>query len=215
MTQEDFWQWLPQILQDISEATFVAIDLEMSGISTKTQAPTNLNPSTSDAYLKLRDAAKNYQILQVGLTCARLEDDEASAHGEAGVRYVTQTYNFHLTPLFPISSNFDRTIARTVDRKVSFSLNSLQFLEGSGFDMNKSFAKGIPYLSRLENCELRTQHCVQHHLQFRKNKNGGVKLEDLSTEARKFHKDHHKLILDWAKREEVRQHELFLDLTPG
>jgi len=45
---------------------------------------------------------------------------------------------------------FDKLIAKIIDRTVSFSYTSFLFLQRYGFDFEKVFSNGIPYLSRQE-----------------------------------------------------------------
>ena len=70
---------LLSILKHISNATFVAIDLEMSGITTRPRyqpgdRSLDANKPTLQAqYEETKDAAEAFQVLQIGITC--LEED--------------------------------------------------------------------------------------------------------------------------------------------
>jgi poly(A)-specific ribonuclease len=77
-----FWPQLLYVLKAISQATFVAIDVEMSGISTRGFPLNDRNAgpgklTLQQFYDELRQAAEKYSILQLGITCIE-EDREHS-----------------------------------------------------------------------------------------------------------------------------------------
>jgi poly(A)-specific ribonuclease len=77
-----FWPELLSILHAISSSTFVAVDVEMSGITTKQRygpnsRQTDANKLTlQEQYEETKSAAERYQVLQVGLTCIEENPDE-------------------------------------------------------------------------------------------------------------------------------------------
>jgi len=73
-----FWPQLLPILRSICDATFVVIDVEMSGIPMKGYGSNDRTyvvgkPSLQQLYEETREAALKYQILQIGITC--IEED--------------------------------------------------------------------------------------------------------------------------------------------
>jgi poly(A)-specific ribonuclease len=64
---------LVKIIKLIADSHFVAIDLEFSGISSRRKGSGRSRLSLQQVYEDVRKAAKQYQILQVGLTI--LEED--------------------------------------------------------------------------------------------------------------------------------------------
>lgn len=78
-----------KIAQEIVDAHFVAFDFEMSGVAGR--RGDRGKPSLQDYYQEIAEAAKRYQILQVGLTIVK-EDLKKG-------RYVARPYNFNLSPL--------------------------------------------------------------------------------------------------------------------
>ena len=76
------WQ-LPHILRAVRDAHFVAFDLELSGIPSKSNHRSRNGPNQSnkqtlqERYSEAKEAAERYQILQVGLTCVT-EDEQRS-----------------------------------------------------------------------------------------------------------------------------------------
>ena len=75
-----FQAQLPIILEDIANAHFISIDLELSGIPGPQinrsridgAAPTG-KPTLQERYTDTKRAVERYQVLQLGLTCV-LED---------------------------------------------------------------------------------------------------------------------------------------------
>jgi hypothetical protein len=80
--QSQFWKELLPILTHISNAKFIAIDLEMSGIATRSrfgpnpQGHDNGKPSLQALYEETRAAAELYQVLQIGITCVEEDRDK-------------------------------------------------------------------------------------------------------------------------------------------
>lgn len=140
-----FYPLLPDILTDISEAHFVAIDLELSGVPSKQigGGGGTGKPTLQQRYLETKEAAERYQILQIGLTCVK-QDLE-------GGKYVLKPYNFDLNPLIE-QRGLD------IERIFSFQSGAVEFLLGVGFDMSRPFHAGVPYLSRKESKEARDKH---------------------------------------------------------
>jgi poly(A)-specific ribonuclease len=56
------------ILQLIADSHFVALDLEFSGISSRRTRSGRSRLSLQEVYAETREAANQYQILQMGLT---------------------------------------------------------------------------------------------------------------------------------------------------
>lgn len=71
VTADNFWTLLPTIMLIIASSDYIALDMEMTGISVKDDPP---NPGTltmEQAYGRVRTAASTFQAVQIGLTCAR------------------------------------------------------------------------------------------------------------------------------------------------
>lgn len=71
VNRKDYWRkHLLPILQHISKASYVAFDLEFSGIKS-TQRRTNEagKPSLQQLYEENREVAEKFTIVQVGITC--------------------------------------------------------------------------------------------------------------------------------------------------
>ena len=86
ITRQNFQAKLPFVLEDIANADFVAIDLELSGIPgqqfnkprTDGQGLSGL-PTLQERYADIKKAAERYQVLQLGITCALADHSKGSA----------------------------------------------------------------------------------------------------------------------------------------
>lgn len=142
--RSNFWQNLPYMFRSISEAQYVAVDLEMSGIFVDkfrvTRTP--VRPTLQQEYDDARKASKLYSILQFGFTCIRWDPEREF--------YVTKTFNLPLHPGVVVEDAASKTLASVVDRCFRLSTRTLDFLESNGFSLADILQKGVPYLSASE-----------------------------------------------------------------
>lgn len=132
------WQTLPTVIEAISRADCIFIDLEMTGVSGPSlyQVPQHTEVT---AYQLAIDAARTFQILQVGLTCI--------SHDYKQQGYSSRTFTFQLSPEFVHSST---ALAKLIDRKIVLSYRSFLFQKENDFSFDHAFSQGVPYLSRCE-----------------------------------------------------------------
>lgn len=76
ITRRSFFYLLPRVLSELSDCEFVALDLELSGISLRPNQGRNANASAGKQslqkrYEEVKEAAERYQILQLGLTVVK------------------------------------------------------------------------------------------------------------------------------------------------
>nr|POE58981.1 poly(a)-specific ribonuclease parn [Quercus suber] len=140
-----FYALLLDILTDISEARFVAIDLELSGVCSKTPRAVNGRQTLQERYLETKEAAERYQILQFGLTCVHQDVENQ--------QYVLKPYNFEICPIVQ-----ERGLSNDIERVFSYQSGAVEFLLKVGFDMAKPFTHGVPYLSRSEARDAREKY---------------------------------------------------------
>nr|POE79572.1 poly(a)-specific ribonuclease parn [Quercus suber] len=136
---------LLDIITDISEARFVAIDLELSGVCSKSLRATSGRQTLQERYLETKEAAERYQILQFGLTCVHQDVENQ--------QYVLKPYNFEICPIVQ-----ERGLSNDIERIISYQSGAVEFLLRVGFDMAKPFTHGVPYLSRAEAREAREKY---------------------------------------------------------
>lgn len=183
----NFWEKLPSILKTISEAQYVAIDLEMSGIQVDKfrGMPAPTKPTLQDAYDDAKMAAEMYTILQFGFTCISWNHEKKS--------YVTKTFN---VPLYPgvIADDFSsRDLASTMNRCIRVSTKTLAFLENNGFNFLDVFHKGVPYLSTKE----RDEKEIIDFITLTRPAEELIDANELPIKSLQFRTDVEEKIIDW------------------
>ncbi|KAJ6196309.1 ribonuclease H-like domain-containing protein [Bipolaris maydis] len=134
------------MLINIAEADFVSFDLELSGIPSRIQDKPPRGPgrfTMEERYAETKMGADRYQILQVGITCARFD--------YIADKYVLRPYNIDISPLFDERIDFER--------EIRFQSGACTFLLKNGFDLGLPFANGVQYLSRQEAEKARQMAC--------------------------------------------------------
>ncbi|KAI0841753.1 CAF1-domain-containing protein [Hypoxylon sp. FL0890] len=149
VNRSNFFLMLPSILYEAQKARFVAIDIEMSGISYD-NGRVHPDISVQDSYTKIKEAAELFQVLQIGFTFI--------VYDEKRSEYTTRTFNCPVSPLFPKGPFPDR-LARHLDRNFLVSAKSYNFLRQHNFDLHHALDNGIYYLSRREQ-KLSEQFCL-------------------------------------------------------
>ncbi|KAF2846408.1 CAF1-domain-containing protein [Plenodomus tracheiphilus IPT5] len=134
---ESFPHHLLGLFIHISEADFVSFDLELSGIPSRLPdkpARGRGRYTLEERYAETKQGADRYQILQVGITCARFD--------YIANKYVLRPYNINISPLLDERLDFER--------EISFQSGACTFLLNNGFNLGAPFASGVQYLSRQE-----------------------------------------------------------------
>lgn len=177
----NFWGNLPLIFKTISEAQYVAVDLEMSGIFVDQfrDTATPAKPTLQQTYDDARKAAELYSILQFGFTCISWDPEMRL--------YVTKTFNLPLHP---------GVIVRVMDRCFRLSTTTLDFLESHGFSLSDILQRGVQYLSASEVNRKATFDFIDG-----KGQTGElIDIDELSTKSVKFRNDVKETILDWQRQ---------------
>ncbi|XP_028319501.1 poly(A)-specific ribonuclease PARN [Gouania willdenowi] len=143
VTRRNYKDCLNTVYSAIEEADFLAIDGEFSGISDgpNVSALTNGLDTPEERYTKLKKHSMNFLLFQFGL-CTFKYDQKKS-------KYIIKPFNFYIFP-----KPFSRT---SPDKKFICQSSSIDFLASQGFDFNKVFCHGIPYLNQEEETQLREQ----------------------------------------------------------
>ncbi|XP_067677671.1 target of EGR1 protein 1-like isoform X2 [Haliotis asinina] len=136
--QENLQEVWPSIVLAIKSATFVGMDLELSGLGNRK----DLNcRAMDDRYRAMADVARTRSVLSLGLSCfkctniktteVKVKDREPTSPSKAknDWKYLVQTFNI----LVLCEEDF---IVEPI---------TLKFLVDHGFDFNKQYAKGISY----------------------------------------------------------------------
>ncbi|XP_077425932.1 poly(A)-specific ribonuclease PARN [Vanacampus margaritifer] len=143
VTRKSFKDCLNLVYAAIDEADFLAIDGEFSGISDgpSVSALTNGLDTPEERYTKLKKHSMDFLLFQFGLCTFKYDQKDS--------KYLTKTFNFYIFP-----KPFNRT---SPDIKFICQSSSIDFLASQGFDFNKVFCHGIPYLNHEEEAQLREQ----------------------------------------------------------
>nr|XP_046226714.1 poly(A)-specific ribonuclease PARN isoform X2 [Scatophagus argus] len=143
VTRRNFKDCLNAVYSAIEEADFLAIDGEFSGISDgpNVSALTNGLDTPEERYTKLKKHSMDFLLFQFGLCTFKYDSTKS--------KYIIKPFNFYIFP-----KPFNRT---SPDIKFICQSSSIDFLASQGFDFNKVFCDGIPYLNQEEEAQLREQ----------------------------------------------------------
>ncbi|XP_022593879.1 poly(A)-specific ribonuclease PARN [Seriola dumerili] len=143
VTRKNYKDCLNTVYSAIEDADFLAIDGEFSGISDgpNVSALTNGLDTPEERYTKLKKHSMDFLLFQFGLCTFKYD--------QAKSKYITKPFNFYIFP-----KPFNRT---SPDIKFICQSSSIDFLASQGFDFNKVFCHGIPYLNQDEEAQLREQ----------------------------------------------------------
>ncbi|XP_033838964.1 poly(A)-specific ribonuclease PARN [Periophthalmus magnuspinnatus] len=143
LTRRNFKESLDTVYEAIEEADFLAIDGEFSGISDgpNVSALTNGLDTPEERYAKLKKHSMDFLLFQFGLCTFKYDQSQS--------KYITKPFNFYIFP-----KPFNRS---SPDIKFICQSSSIDFLASQGFDFNKVFCHGIPYLNQEEEVQLREQ----------------------------------------------------------
>ncbi|XP_042341736.1 poly(A)-specific ribonuclease PARN [Plectropomus leopardus] len=143
VTRQNYKDSLNTVYSAIEEADFLAIDGEFSGISDgpNVSALTNGLDTPEERYTKLKKHSMDFLLFQFGLCTFKYDQTKS--------KYITKPFNFYIFP-----KPFNRT---SPDVKFICQSSSIDFLASQGFDFNKVFCHGIPYLNQEEEAQLREQ----------------------------------------------------------
>ncbi|RPB02215.1 ribonuclease CAF1 [Choiromyces venosus 120613-1] len=173
----NFRYLLPDIIDSIESSSFVAIDLELSGIH-KTfgprNTPLNRKQNLEERYQEVKAAAERFQVLQFGL-CAVSYDEILES-------YICRPFNFFVNP------NSDTKFG--LDREYVVQASAIGFLLESGFDFNATYSSGIRYMSCSEE-----QYVVERENRAAQEPKEDIHIDDASQQ---FVKDFIAEIQEWV-----------------
>ncbi|XP_029056046.2 pre-piRNA 3'-exonuclease trimmer-like isoform X1 [Osmia bicornis bicornis] len=129
---ENFKEFYPELEKLINNASFIAIDTELTGISTDNDVKYSLFDSLDVRYKKLKNTIENFSIIQFGISVFHHVPDMNF--------YDAQCFNFYLLPrALPLTNN-----------QITWQVGALEFLSKHNFDFNKLVNHAIPYLNELD-----------------------------------------------------------------
>lgn len=134
VTTDNYEETLPEMYEQISNCDFCSIDCELSGITNYK----NLNAfdSARIRYEKIKKNDEKFLILQFGICFFKRNESETKSYS-----YDCNAYNCYL---FPRSQN----AKFSKDSAFSCLNSSVEFLVEQNFDFNKVFNKGVSFMSK-------------------------------------------------------------------
>jgi len=155
----NFEEALALFLECLPTTSFIALDLEMTGINVGAEHDDKSHDTAEQRYTKKRRAAASYGIIQVGLclfqhastpSSARMASSSAGRGQAGGQELTARPFNFFIFPR-PINEPPDCYISP----KVSLDADAMHFVRCSGVDFGRWMSSGIPYLDRQGEDQLR------------------------------------------------------------
>ncbi|KAK3768217.1 hypothetical protein RRG08_031749 [Elysia crispata] len=154
VTKYNFYEELESILEAIEGSTFLSIDGEFTGLDAEGSCHIAPFDTPPERYSKMKNGSTDFLLLQFGL-CAFKVDEEKHL-------YEAKPYNFYL---FPSQSH-----RNAPDKRFMCQSSSIDFLVSHGFDFNKVFREGIPYLTSQQEHEMKSfleqKHSEQNNQSF-------------------------------------------------
>ncbi|MCE2055173.1 hypothetical protein HAX54_042096 [Datura stramonium] len=133
VTKSNFESALKDLRGLLRDADFVAVDLEMTGVTSAPWRESFDFDRYDIRYLKVKDSAEKFAVVQFGVCPFRWDSDKQS--------FIAHPHNFYIFPRYEIpgSNQSCEFICQTT---------SLDFLAKYQFDFNLCVREGISYLSR-------------------------------------------------------------------
>ncbi|XP_047950654.1 poly(A)-specific ribonuclease PARN isoform X1 [Salvia hispanica] len=133
VTKSNFEPALAELRRHVREADFVAIDLEMTGITSAPWREIFEFDRPDIQYLKVKDSAHKFAVVQFGVCPFRWDQHSTS--------FVAHPHNFYVFPRKEIAGDGS-------SYEFLCQTSSLEFLAKYQFDFNTCINEGISYLSR-------------------------------------------------------------------
>ncbi|GJQ71255.1 hypothetical protein Trydic_g10995 [Trypoxylus dichotomus] len=138
VTIDNFNEVLEDIRYSFEKAKFITLDTEFSALNFSEKVSNSLFDTPNERYQKLRTLCEQIVPMQIGISAFSFNAGDNS--------YTADMYTFYVFPkkFYNINSTF------------VFQASSLQFLCSYNFDFNKFVYKGIPYINRIQETEIRS-----------------------------------------------------------
>ncbi len=178
-------------------ASFVALDLELTGLTTHDFAQGSYADNLQARYLKLRDSARSFAMTQFGVCVFRPKD--------GGCGFEALPFCFHCSPCMAPGEGGGELRSRFLknsDRRFMCQAESLKFVAQHDFDFNVWIKQGCGYLSRQEEAACRVRIAAEHAKKLNDGKD-----ENFSHDARVFNELMTSVAADvrrWIETESVQ-----------
>ncbi|XP_053211603.1 pre-piRNA 3'-exonuclease trimmer-like [Panonychus citri] len=128
----NFQQIYPKVVEQIKNCTFIALDIEFSGLFFNSNCMPSLFDSLEDRYKKLRTNVSNFIPIQLGISTFTKHETRND--------YIAQTFSFFCCP---------RPYGPQVNC-FSMEVGAIEFLSENCFDFNRFAKVGIPFLNETQ-----------------------------------------------------------------
>ncbi|KAL4554090.1 hypothetical protein LXL04_039797 [Taraxacum kok-saghyz] len=142
VTKSNFDSSLADLRRHVRDSDFVAIDLEMTGVTSAPWRESFEFDRYDVRYLKVKDSAEKFAVVQFGVCTFRWDTTKHS--------FIAHPHNFYIFPRQEVGGD-----ARSYEFLCQTS--SIDFLAKYQFDFNLCVKEGISYLSRAQEDEARSQ----------------------------------------------------------
>lgn len=133
VTKSNFESSLNDLRRHVKDADFVAIDLEMTGITSAPWRESFEFDRFDIRYLKVKDSAEKFAVVQFGVCPFRWDAQQQS--------FIAHPYNFYVFPRQEITG-------ANASCEFLCQTTSIDFLAKYQFDFNMCVREGVSYLSR-------------------------------------------------------------------
>ncbi|MFS7888562.1 putative poly(A)-specific ribonuclease [Helianthus anomalus] len=147
VTKSNFDSSLADLRRHVRDSDFVAIDLEMTGVTSSPWRESFEFDRFDVRYLKVKDSAEKFAVVQFGVCPFRWDPTKQS--------FIAHPHNFYIFPRQEVGAD---------DSSYEFlcQTSSIDFLAKYQFDFNTCVKEGISYLSRAQEADVRLQLHSSH-----------------------------------------------------
>ncbi|KAM0063731.1 putative poly(A)-specific ribonuclease [Helianthus debilis subsp. tardiflorus] len=140
VTKSNFDSSLADLRRHVRDSDFVAIDLEMTGVTSSPWRESFEFDRFDVRYLKVKDSAEKFAVVQFGVCPFRWDPTKQS--------FIAHPHNFYIFPRQEVGAD---------DSSYEFlcQTSSIDFLAKYQFDFNTCVKEGISYLSRAQEADVR------------------------------------------------------------
>lgn len=136
--RSNFFQQSNEFLQQLPNASWIAIDEEMTGISLPPVCGGSVKPSKGDSpeqrYTSMKAVPERYSIIQLGISLFEQKslDDSGAVDSSS---FVVRKYKF---TLFPPADNY-------LTREITLNPSAIHFLQDNNLNLDAWVREGIPF----------------------------------------------------------------------
>lgn len=164
ITKDNIAEEYDTIIQNINNCSYFSIDLELTGISPNKKVDPCDFPDIM--YLKIREAANKYNIIQLGLTLFNTKNDPLTI----------LPYNFYL---FKDSHN------EKIKNDITFEIGAIEFNKKYNMNFNKWIYDGVPYWNKADKKKLKELIFSEYNNKLNKVNEFGAAPEIFDSEIKK------------------------------